>query len=78
MSRLSISMIRDIDSSTGAASNLVPKLVDLLFRALPKTSMFSPLRETQDTSAEQGDSHPFQSPSASTSASQSSQTIVAL
>ena len=46
VSRLSISMTRDVDSSTGAASNLVPKLVDLLFRALPRVSMFSPLRET--------------------------------
>ena len=80
MSRLNISVTRDVGSSTGAASILVPKLVDLLFRALPKASMLSPLRETHDTSAEQGDSHPCQSPSASASASasRSSQTIVAL
>ena len=48
VSRLSenISMTRDIGSSTGAVSNLVPKFVDLLFRALPRASMFSPLSET--------------------------------
>ena len=75
-----ISMTRDIGSSTGAVSNLVPKLVDLLFRALPKVSIFFPLRETQDTSAEKDDSHPRQSrsASASASASRSSQRIVAL
>ena len=56
-----ISMTRDIGSSTGAASNLVPKFVDLLFRALPKVSFFFPLREPQDTSAEQDDPHPRQS-----------------
>ena len=44
----------------GAASNHLPKSVDLLFRALPKESTLSPPRETQDASAAQGDSHPSQ------------------
>jgi PAS domain-containing protein len=61
----------DVGSSTGAASHLLPKSVDLLFRALPKASALSPLRESQDTSAVQDDSRPSQSSSASTSASQS-------
>ena len=78
MSQLNISVTRDVGSSTGAASILVLKLVDLLFYALPKASMLSPLRETHDTSAEQGDSHPCRSPSPSAFASRSSQTIVAL
>ncbi|KAI9573349.1 hypothetical protein HD554DRAFT_861105 [Boletus coccyginus] len=70
VSGLSISGAGDVGSSTGAASNLLPKSVDLLFRALPKASTISPPRETQDTSAEGGDSHPSQS--SSPAASQSS------
>ena len=71
VSGLGISGTGDVGSSPGAASNLLPKSVDLLFRALPKASPLSPLRETQDTSAEQDDSHGSRSSSAPASASQS-------
>ena len=72
VSGLNISGPGDVGPSTGAASNLLPKSVDLLFRALPKASTLSPLKETQDTSAEQRDSHPSRSSSASASQSSSS------
>ena len=72
VSGLSISGAGDVGSSAGAASNLIPKSVDLLFRALPKASTISPPRETQDTSAEKGDSHPSQSSSPAASQSPSS------
>ena len=68
VSGLSIAGSNDVGSST--ASNLVPKSVDLLFRALPKVSMASPSSQTQKTSVEQDD---FQPPrSSSVSGSQSS------
>ncbi|KAF8137193.1 hypothetical protein EV363DRAFT_1316982 [Boletus edulis] len=59
----------DVGLSTGAASNLLPKSVDLLFRALPKATTFSPARETQNTSTEQGVSHSTRSSSGSASQS---------
>ncbi|KAF8551165.1 hypothetical protein OG21DRAFT_319673 [Imleria badia] len=76
VSSLSIPGTGDVGPSTGASSNLLPKSVDLLFRALPKTSMFSPHRDAQDASAELCDSHPsplsFASASATATQSPSS------
>ncbi|KAG9313649.1 hypothetical protein JVU11DRAFT_5981 [Chiua virens] len=48
----------EVGSSTGAASNLVPKSVDLLFRALPKASASHLSPGTQETSLEHGDFRP--------------------
>lgn len=69
VSGLSISGTGDVGSSTGPASNLLPKSVDLLFRALPKASTLSPSSEAQDISAEQSDFHPSQLSSVSASQS---------
>ncbi|KAG8216655.1 hypothetical protein J3R82DRAFT_6853 [Butyriboletus roseoflavus] len=66
VSGLGIPGTSDVGSSTGAASNLLPKSVDLLFRALPKAS---PSSEAQDTSAELDDFHHSQLSSVSASQS---------
>ncbi|KIK90846.1 hypothetical protein PAXRUDRAFT_831326, partial [Paxillus rubicundulus Ve08.2h10] len=42
-------------TATGMGSNVHPKPVDLLFRALPKTCTFSPLTQAQPSSTEHGD-----------------------
>ena len=69
VSGLSIPGTSDVGSSTGASSNLLPKSVDLLFRALPKASTLVPHDDAQDSSAKRRDSHP--SPLSPASASQS-------
>ena len=58
-----------VGSSTRAASNLITKSVDMLFRSLLKAPTFSLHGGSQDTAAEKADSHPSQSSSASASQS---------